>query len=194
MFIIHLVPLVLGKNICMQEKSQKWTNKEHRRQMDVAGGPGPIGPSRPTPCGIGRCHRGPCHITDPCEGLHTASPTLIHVGLIQGMMLSCQGSLGPPSFTWEAQTNLQTTILTMVTDLPACNHRPEAIHRCWMVRRCNGRSADRAHSFPMPPCLSTSSSSPTSTPMPSLHTIIGVVVFGGDHHSSIPSSPRSSQE
>ena len=43
-----------------------------------------------------------CHITDLREALLTASPTLIHVDLIQGMTLSYHGSLGPPSFTWEA--------------------------------------------------------------------------------------------
>jgi hypothetical protein len=35
MFIIYLVPLVLGKIICMQEISQKWTNKVHRRPVDM---------------------------------------------------------------------------------------------------------------------------------------------------------------
>jgi len=34
MFKIHLVLLVLGKFICMQKKSQKWTNDVHRRQFD----------------------------------------------------------------------------------------------------------------------------------------------------------------
>jgi hypothetical protein len=38
MFIIHLVPFVLGKIICMQEFSQKWTNKVHKRQVDMEGG------------------------------------------------------------------------------------------------------------------------------------------------------------
>ena len=137
--------------------------------MDVAGGPGPIGPSRPTPCGIGRCHRGPCHITDPCEGLHTASPPLIQVGLIQRMTLSCLGSTGPLLYTWRGETDLQTAFLTVTTDLPACNRHPEAIHHRWMVRRCNGRSADRGQNRPTPHCLSTASSSPTSTPMPSTH-------------------------
>jgi hypothetical protein len=51
--------------------------------VDVAGGPRPIGPSRPMPDGVAQCHPGPCHITDPWDGLHTASLVLIHVGLIQ---------------------------------------------------------------------------------------------------------------
>ena len=39
LFKIDLVPLVLEKFICMQEKIQKWTNDVHRRQWDMAGGP-----------------------------------------------------------------------------------------------------------------------------------------------------------
>ena len=121
LFKIHLVPLILGKFICLQKKSQKWTNKEHRRQVDVAGGPGPIGSSRPTPCGIGRCHPGPYHVTNLREALLTASPALIHVGLIQRCTLSCLGSMGPPSSTWRGQTDLQTASLVgNLTYLP-CN-------------------------------------------------------------------------
>ena len=42
-FIIHLVPLVLGQIICMQEISQKWTKDMHRRQVDMAGAVDPQG-------------------------------------------------------------------------------------------------------------------------------------------------------
>jgi len=77
----------------------------------------------------------PCHVTDPREALLTASPMLIHVGLIQETTLSCHGLLGPPSFTWEAQTDLQTAILTTATDLIAMQPPPRAIKHRWMARR-----------------------------------------------------------
>jgi hypothetical protein len=42
----------------------------------------------------------PCHVTDPREGLHTASPPLIQVNLIQRMMPNCL-PLGKYKFyTW----------------------------------------------------------------------------------------------
>jgi hypothetical protein len=53
MFIIHLVPLVLEKIICMQEKIQKWTNMKHRRQWDVTGGP------------WAHMHIGQCYVASP---------------------------------------------------------------------------------------------------------------------------------
>jgi hypothetical protein len=103
LFIIHLVPLVLGKIICMQEKSQKCTNMKYRRQVDVAGDRGPTLPCQPMPPGIARRPPGPCHITDPQDGLLTASLALIHGGLIQRCMLSCLGSTGPLSLTGGAK-------------------------------------------------------------------------------------------
>jgi hypothetical protein len=131
----------------------------------------------------------PCHIIDPRESLHTASPALIQVGLIQRWRLSCLGLLGPPSHTWRGQTDLQTAFLTKATAIGACNRHPATIHHRWMAKRCKGRSIDT-------PCLSTASFTTTSTPCP-LRTIKGAVELSGDHHSSIqiiPSSPRSSQE
>jgi hypothetical protein len=53
-FIIHLVPLVLREIICMQEISQKWTNKVHRRQVDMTDGCGPTWWGRPTPPSVAR--------------------------------------------------------------------------------------------------------------------------------------------
>ena len=151
MFIIHLVPLVLGKIICMQEISQKWTKDMHRRQVDMVGGHVPIGPCWPMPSGITRRPYPPCHVTDPWEGPHTASPALIHVGLIQRWKLRCLGSMGPLPSTWRGQTDLLTALLAKATDLPACNSHPEAIHHRWMQRRCSGRSAD-APASPLPHC------------------------------------------
>ena len=126
-------------------------------------------PRQTMPRGIDRWPSPPCHVTDPCEGLHTASPPLIQVGLIQRMTLSCLGSTGPLLYTWRGETDLQTAFLTVTTDLPACNHHPEAIHHRWMVRRCNGWSADRGQCHPVAKSPQTASSSPTSTPMPSTH-------------------------
>ena len=37
-------------------------------------------PRRPMPCCIPCHHPSPCHITDPWDGLHTASPPLTQVG------------------------------------------------------------------------------------------------------------------
>ena len=135
----------------------------------MAGDQGPTGPCWPMPCGIGRCHPCPCHITDLWDGLHTASPPLIQVGLIERMMLSCLGSMGPLSYTWRGQTDLQTTILTMATDLPTMEPPPRANHHCWMARRRDGRSADAPWHRRMAKSPQTTSSSPTSTPMPSTH-------------------------
>ena len=138
------------KFICIQEKSQKWTNMKQRRQVDVAGGHGPTVPHWSTPKGIARRPHPPCHVTYPREGLHTTSPPLIHVGLIQRTTLSSHGSLGPLSLTRKAQTNLQIVSPGgKITYLP-CNHHLEAIQRHGMVRWCNGRSIERGQCRPMP--------------------------------------------
>jgi hypothetical protein len=118
--------------------------------------------------------------------LHIASLALIFVGLIQRWRLSCLGSLGPPSYTWRGQTDLQTAFLTEATSIGACNRHPGATCHRWMARQCKGWLADALPRLADAPCLSTASSSPTSTPCP-LHTIKGDVVLGGDHHSSIQS-------
>jgi hypothetical protein len=98
-------------------KFTKWTKGVHRRQANVAGGRGHAVPRRLTP---------PGHITDLRESLHTASLVLIYVGLIQRWRLSCLGSLGPPSYTWRGQTDLQTAFLTEATTIGACNRHPGA--------------------------------------------------------------------
>jgi hypothetical protein len=143
MFIIHLVPLVLREIICMQEISQKWTNKVHRRQVGMTGGRGPTWWGRPTPPSVAQRPHPPCHVTDTLESLHTTLPALIHVGLMQRWRLSCLGSMGPLSFTWGGgKTDLQTDVLTAVTDLPTMQPPLGAIKHRWMARRCRGRSAD----------------------------------------------------
>jgi hypothetical protein len=126
LFIIHLVSLVLGKIICMQEKSQKCTNMKHRRQVDVAGDRGPTLPRQPTPPGIARRPPSPCHITYLWDGLLTASLALIHSGLIQRCMV-CLGSMGPLSFTWRSQTDLQTASLAGKPTYLPCNRHLGAI-------------------------------------------------------------------
>jgi len=83
---------------------------KQRSQVDVAGGHGPIVPCRSMPWGVTQWPHPPCHVIDPCEGLHTASPPLILVGLIQRMTLSCLGSTSPLSYSWRGKTDLQTAI------------------------------------------------------------------------------------
>jgi len=108
----------------------------------VIGGHGPTWWGRPMPPSIARWPHHRCHVTDPWESLHTASPKLIHVGLIQGWRLSSHGSMGPLSSTWRGQTDLQTDFLTEATDLPAMQPPLGAIKHHWMERRWDGRSAD----------------------------------------------------
>jgi hypothetical protein len=141
----------------------------HRRQVDMARGHGPIVQHRSTPPGIAQWPHPPCHVTDPWESLHTASPALIFVGLIQRWRLSCLGLLGPPSYTWRGQTDLQTAFFTEATSIGACNRHPGATRHRWMARQCRGWLADALPRLADAPCLSTASSSPTSTPMPSTH-------------------------
>ena len=95
---------------------------KHRRQVDMAGGCGPIGPCRPMPCGIAQRHPGPCHVIDPHDGLHTAS-----LPLIQRMMLRSHRSLGPLSYTWRTKTDLQTTPPVGKLTYLSCNCHPGAI-------------------------------------------------------------------
>ena len=135
----------------------------------MAGGLWAHMPHRPMPCGIAQWPHTPCHVTDLWDGLLTASPALIHGGLIQRYTLSCHGSMGPLSFTWRCQTDLQTTILTMATDLPTMQPPPRANHCHWMARQWDGWSADAPWRLSMPKAPSTTSYSPTSTPMPSTH-------------------------
>ena len=142
-------------------------------------------PHRLKPCGVGQCHPGPCHITDPWDGLFTASLALIHGGLIQRCTLSYLGSTGLQSYTWRGQTDLQTAILTMETDLPAMQPPPRANHRRWMARWWDGWSVDAPWHCPMAKSSQTTSSSPTSTPMPSTHYKRG---YGARWRSSLSSS------
>jgi hypothetical protein len=147
-----------------------------------------LGPSGPVDrCQMVSPNATLAHATsDPWDGIHTASPVLIHIGLIQGMKLSCLGSMGPLSNTWRGQTGLQTALLAEEPTYLPCNHHLGAIHRRWMARWCKGRSADAPYVDGCPPpllCLQVA-------PCP-LHTIKGALELGGDHHSSIQGIPSS---
>ena len=63
----------------------------------------------------------PYHVTDPWDGLLTASLALIHGGLIQRCTLSCLGSMGPLSYTWRTKIDLQTTSLAGKPTYLPCN-------------------------------------------------------------------------
>ena len=146
----------------------------------MAGGRGPIVQCRPMPRGIARWPHPPCHVTDPCEGLHTASPPLIQVSLIQRMMLSCLGSTGPLSYTWRGPNRPPNRLTSWETNLPTM-HLPSRGHPSpldgeavqWTVGQPWPTSADTPPPhlrLQVPPCP--------------LHTIKRVVVLGGDHHSA----------
>jgi hypothetical protein len=144
----------------MQEISQKWTNKVHRRQVDM----GPLG-------GVGWCHMAspndppglPHHWSTWYVRWHPKSPlhAWFQVDLIQRLRWSSNESMGPLSSTWRGQTDL-TALPAKAIDLSTCNCHPGGIHHRWMVRRCRGRLDDA-------PCLSAASLTPTSNPLPSTH-------------------------
>ena len=106
MFIIHLVPLVLGKNICMQEKSQKWTKDVHRRQWDVAGGHGPT------------CHVERRHVVSP-DG-----PTPLQCHLSMGWPPHCFSSVDPRRFDPNVHVELPWIHGPTVNQLEGPNRPP----------------------------------------------------------------------
>ena len=133
-------------------------------------------PRQTMPRGIDRWPRPPCHVTDPCEGLHTASPPFIQVGLIQRSL----GSMGPLSYPWRGP-NRPPNHLPDRDNQPTCMQPPSRGHPPpldgeavqWMVSRPWPTSADtpppHLH-LQVPPCP--------------LHTIKGAMVLSGDHHSA----------
>jgi hypothetical protein len=171
MFIIHLVPLVLEKIICMQEFSQKWTNKVHKRQVDMAGGQGPLG-------GVSRCHmalpNNPlgllyhwstwCARWQPQE----SSPPLIQCQFDLRVEVELPWIHGPIAIHLEASTDLLTALPAKVTDLPAMQLPLGAIKRRWWKgggmdsRSTPPRSVDA-------PYLSTASLAAYKYPLPSTH-------------------------
>jgi hypothetical protein len=93
--------------------------------MTCIGGNGTWQGGRGPTCHVSRRHLAspdgpnPCHVTNPREGLHTASPPLIQVGLIQRMTLSCLRSTGPLSYTWRGPNRPPNRLTRWETDLPA---------------------------------------------------------------------------
>jgi hypothetical protein len=162
----------------------------------VTGGCGPTWWGRPTPPGIARWPHPRCHITDLGECLHTASPTLIHVGLIQRWRLSCLRSMGPLSFTWGGCQNRPPNRLPDRSNQPTFHATALGSHQALLDGKAvQGTVSRHPLGWSMPLPLHHLSSA-YKYPLPSTQ-YKGAVVLGEDHHSripSIPSSPRSSQE
>jgi hypothetical protein len=84
----------------------------------------------------------PCHITDPWERLHKASPSLIQCRFDQWTRWSGLGSMGPLSSTWKAPTDLQTAFLPKQPTYMPCDRHLESNQGPKIKRRWNPTSAD----------------------------------------------------
>jgi hypothetical protein len=145
MFIIHLVPLVLEKIICMQEFSQKWTNKVHKRQVDMAGGHGPTWWGQPMPHGVAQQPTWPAisliHVM--CK---VATPGVLST--FDPMSIWSEGRGGAPLDPWAHCHPLRglhrpSYRLTGQSNRPTCHATAFGSHQApLMERRWDGQSID----------------------------------------------------